>query len=193
MEHKQNESSGDHAGRPVLNALIEAALDAGRDPRTGRAQRADGWTPDRIRSFLEALARDTGVTAAAAEAGMTARSAYCLRRRAEAFRLAWDTAQQSARPPAAGPFRSRAIHGFVEPIIRHGKVWGQRHRYDNRHTMAVLTRLDRSIAANRQYRVETRIVAENFEEFLDIVCSGDAKAADDFIEARRQAGRAWQP
>ena len=38
-----------------------------------------------------------------------------------------------------------------------------------------------------------RIVAENFEEFLDIVCSGDAKAAADFIAARRQAGGAWQP
>ena len=81
---------------------------------------------------------------------MTARTAYRLCRRADAFRLAWDAAQQSARRPAAGPFRSRAIHGFVEPIIRHGKVWGERHRFDNRHTMAVLTRLDRSIAANRQ-------------------------------------------
>ena len=117
---------------------------------------------------------------------MTARSAYCLRRRAEAFRLAWDTAHQSALRLAAGPIQSRAIHGFVEPIIRHGKVWGERHRFDNRHTMAVLTRLDRSIAANRHDPVEMRIVAENFEEFLDIVGSGDAKAADDFIEARRR-------
>jgi hypothetical protein len=177
----------------TLKALIEAALDAGRDPRPGRAQRADGWTPERIRIFLEALARGAGVTAAAAQAGMTARSAYRLCRRADAFRLAWDAALQSARRPAAGPIQSRALHGFVEPIIRHGKVWGERHRFDNRHTMAVLTRLDRSIAANPYNRAEVRIVAENFEEFLDIVCSGDTKAAADFIEARRQAGRLWQP
>ena len=193
MEHKENDSPGNAADRLALDALIEAALDAGRDPRPGRAQRADGWTSERIRTFLEALARGAGVSVAAAEAGMTARSAYHLRRRAEAFRLAWDTAQQSARPPAAGPFRSRVMHGYVEPIIRHGKVWGERHRFDNRHTMAVLTRLDRSIAANRRDKSELRIVAENFEEFLDIVCSGDAKAAADFIEARRQAGRLWQP
>ena len=95
--------------------------------------------------------------------------------------------------PLAGPFRSRAIHGFVQPIIRHGKVWGELHRYDNRHTMAVLTRLDRSIAASRHDKIEKRIVAENFEDFLEIVCSGDAKAAADFIAARRRAGGSCQP
>src|SRR5688572_23760120 len=136
MEHKVNDSPGNAADRLALDALIEAALDAGRDPRPGRAQRADGWTPDRIRKFLEALARGEGVSAAAAEAGMTARSAYRLYRRSDTFRHAWDAAQQSARPAVAAPFRSRAIHGFVEPIIRHGKVWGQLHRFDNRHTMA---------------------------------------------------------
>ena len=194
MEHRENNSPENGAERTALNALIEAALDAGRDPRPGRAQRADGWTPERIRTFLEALARGESVAAAAAQAGMTARSAYRLCRRADAFRLAWDAALQSARRRTdAGPIQSRAIHGFVEPIIRHGKVWGERHRFDNRHTMAVLTRLDRSIAANPHDRVEKRIVAENFEEFLEIVCSGDAKAAADFIEARRQAGGSWQP
>ena len=80
--------------------------------------------------------------------------------------------------------------GNIKTYTRNGKVWGERHRFDNRHTMAVLTRLDRSIAANPYDRVEIRIVAENFEEFLDIVCSGDAKAAADFIEARRRTGRA---
>ena len=139
MEHRENDSAGVTADRLALNALIEAALDDGRDPRPGRAQRADGWTPERIRSFLEAMARGLSVTAAAAEAGMTARTAYRLYGRADAFRLAWDAALQSARPPAAGPFRSRVLHGYVEPIIRHGKVWGERHRFDNRHTMAVLT------------------------------------------------------
>ena len=192
MEHSKNDSPGVDADRLALKALIEAALDVGRDPRPGRAQRADGWTPDRIRTFLEALARGEGVAAAAAGTGMTARSAYRLRRRADAFRLAWDAAQRSARP-APGPVRSRAMHGFVEPIIGNGKVWGERHRFDNRLTMALLTRLDRHRSRSREDEAEIRLVAQSFDEFVRIVASGDARAAADFFAARRQDERKWQP
>ena len=57
--------------------------------------------------------------------------------------------------------------------------------------MAVLTRNDRRISESKEHKAEKRIVAENFEEFLDIVCSGDAKAAADFIAARRQGRGSW--
>ena len=33
----------------LVDHLVEEALDAGRDTRPGRAERTDGWTPDRIR------------------------------------------------------------------------------------------------------------------------------------------------
>ena len=189
MEHKKNEPTGDSS---ELKALIEAALDAGRDPRPGRAQRADGWTPERIRTFLEALARGASVSAAASGAGISARSAYLLYRRADAFRVAWDAALRSVRRPPAGPVRSRAMHGYVEPIVRNGKVWGEIHRHDNRLLMSVLTALDRRRAARTEHRAEIRIVAESFDEYVEIVGSGDARAAADFLEARRGKGHPWQ-
>ena len=79
--------------------LVDAALDCGRDPRPGREFRADGWTPDRIRLFLHALAECGVVADAARTAGMSLQSAYNLRKspKGRAFSIAWSAAEQLAR------------------------------------------------------------------------------------------------
>jgi hypothetical protein len=61
------------------------------DPVPVRA-RHDGWTAERQRTFLAALARTGCVRSAAREAKMSRKSAYQLRRRAGAgsFAAAWD-------------------------------------------------------------------------------------------------------
>ncbi|TMJ16216.1 MAG: hypothetical protein E6G94_04880 [Alphaproteobacteria bacterium] len=59
-----------------------------------RRFRHDGWTPERQKAFIEALA-DTGcVTRAAAMVNMSQQNCYTLRRSAgaESFRRAWDAA-----------------------------------------------------------------------------------------------------
>ncbi len=63
-------------------------------PAQLQRQRSSGWTPDRQRKFIEALAASACVTEAAASVGLSATSAYNLRRRpdAHAFRHAWDAA-----------------------------------------------------------------------------------------------------
>ncbi|HEX8224761.1 MAG TPA: hypothetical protein VF605_13165 [Allosphingosinicella sp.] len=68
------------------------------EPASGRARR-DGWTPERQRAFIAALARSGCVGGAAREAGMSRESAYRLRRRrgAEGFAAAWDSIV-AARP-----------------------------------------------------------------------------------------------
>src|SRR4051812_28528512 len=61
--------------------------------------RQDGWTVERQRTFIAALARTGCVGRAALEAGMSRESAYRLRRRkgAESFAAAWDSIL-AARP-----------------------------------------------------------------------------------------------
>lgn len=67
-------------------------------PVPARARR-DGWTPERQRVFIAALARTGCVGRAAAAAGMSRESAYRLRRRegAARFAAAWDSIL-AARP-----------------------------------------------------------------------------------------------
>ena len=168
--------------------LIEPALDAGRDVR-GRATRRDGWTPERIRIFLESLAECGVVEDAARAAGMSKQSAYRLRNRASgrAFHLAWAGAEHLSRRRVASELLSRALHGCVEVITRDGEVWGERHRFDNRLTMAVLTRLDRKVATSDAEDRTARLVAQEFDQFLDIVCSGDDNAAARFLHSRIEA------
>ena len=180
--------SGARVSDRLSESLIEPALGAGRDSRPHRVQRSDGWTPERIHAFLDALAQCGVVEDAARAAGMSPRSAYNLRNSAKggAFRIAWDAACLLARPQVAGALFSRALHGCVEVIVRDGKVWGERHRYDNRLTMAVLERLDRLAAARDDESRAVRYAAQEFDQFLDIVCAGGEGAAG-FIHRREMA------
>ncbi len=67
-------------------------------PVTLYRQRRDGWTAERQRTFLTALAASGCVSDACARAGVSRRSAYSLRRRpdARAFAYAWDRALRLA-------------------------------------------------------------------------------------------------
>ena len=123
-------------------AIAAAIADNGR-AADGRAVRRDGWTPQRIRTFLEALAGCGSVTRAAAAAGVSARGAYKFRRRAQGrgFDRAWALALDLARP--AAPVDFEAAFERVTTLFRNGKAWGERRWFDGRKAMAVLTRLDR--------------------------------------------------
>lgn len=155
----------------------------------GRDVRSDGWTPERIRTFLETLAETGTARDAARAAGMSKSSAYAFRRREEGrhFAEAWDGAMLHARPVLADELMSRAMHGCVEIIVRDGEVWGERHRFDNRHARAMLTRLDQKALALDGESATARIVASGFDRFVEIVCAGGAGAEDFF---RSHAGAA---
>lgn len=59
-----------------------------------RKYRHDGWTPERQKAFIEALADTGSVSRAAAMVNMSSEGAYALRRHqdAEGFRRAWEAA-----------------------------------------------------------------------------------------------------
>jgi hypothetical protein len=151
------------------------------DPKT----RHDGWDPGKEHVFLTTLA-DTGVVADACRAaGMSRTSAYGHRRSASgrAFALGWEAARLIARCPVADDVMSRSRHGVIERIYRNGELWGERHRYDNRLTMAVLTRLDRQAEGLGENAPLIRTIAQEFDRFLDLLPEG-VEGAEKFVSAR---------
>ncbi|MEO7680187.1 MAG: hypothetical protein ABIS14_05765 [Sphingomonas sp.] len=114
----------------------------------GRA-RADGWTAERQRGFIAAL-RVCGVVASAARrVGMTAVTAYRLRRRpgAEGFAEAWDRALDEARTDAFQLAMDRAVGGYTSARFYNGRFVGAAHRFDNRMAIAALRYADRAAPA----------------------------------------------
>jgi hypothetical protein len=169
--------------------LIESILASGQDVRPGHETREDGWTPQRIGTFLNALAEWGIVSDAAKQAGMTRQAAYALRNSAKgrAFQLAWRAAFLLARRRIADDLMSRAVNGQVDQIYRDGELWRERRRLDNRLGLALLTRLDR-IAAEDEIDPAASLVADEFEQFVAIVSKGGEGAAD-FVRNRARLSR----
>jgi len=127
-----------------LPATVDPLEPADQDTAFARTRRLrhDGWTPDRMRTFLERFAECGVVSEACQAAGMSARAAYNLRDRDPLFAAGWDAACLKARPRLADEAFARAMTGVVERIYKDGVVVAERHRHDNRLTMSVLARLD---------------------------------------------------
>lgn len=102
--------------------------------------RGNGWTPDRQRKFIEALASSACVTEAAASVGLSATAAYNLRRRpeAQAFRLAWDAAIDFGMRRLVDAALSRAVHGVAVPVFYKGELVGERREYPERLAMFLM-------------------------------------------------------
>lgn len=114
---------------------------AGYTPVTLRA-RHDGWTAERQRGFLRALA-DTGCISEAAHAtGITPRSAYRLRHHPDgkAFAAAWDQALRLAAARLMTTAYERAIKGGVREMWREGKIVAEVREPSDRLLMWLLER-----------------------------------------------------
>lgn len=115
--------------------------------------RHDGWTAERQRAFIAALA-ETGVVATAAKAvGMGVTSAYNLRRRphAESFAAAWDLVEEMAADRALAFVVDRALHGTTTPRFYRGRFNGAtHHRFETRLALAALRAVDRRASRQRE-------------------------------------------
>ena len=107
--------------------------------------RHDGWTRQRRRSFLEALAEGQRIERACAQVGMSKTSAYKLRRRDPRFAFAWSAALQYARPDRVLSLLNPAVDGQVRIVTRKDGSVVRHHGFDNRAAMAQLSRLDRLV------------------------------------------------
>ena len=125
------------------------------DPVPIRARR-DGWTPERQRAFIAALASTLCVDRAAASVGLSRESAYRLRRHsgAASFAAAWRTvmARRNLLPTSQQLAWHRAFYGTLKPIVRNGQVVALLHRTDNRAAMALLNRMDQARRSRARMR-----------------------------------------
>jgi hypothetical protein len=152
---------------------------------------AHHWTPQVQRAFLEALAVEGSIRGACRIAGKSWRTAYALRmqRRGEAFALGWDGAVLIARARLSDELMERALEGQEESVMRDGDTIVRR-RIDNRLAMSLLSRLDRMAEADPASRSSAglaRIVAQDFEAFLDLIESGGTGEDSAAFIAVRQA------
>lgn len=156
-------------------------------PEYRRRERHDGWTPDKIAGFIEALCACGVVADACRAVRMSPQSAYALRNRraGRAFAVAWEAALvHRGRGRLADEVMGRAINGCRELTRdKNGEVAGERHRYDNRLSMAVLTRLDRLAERDGTDPDLLRAVSEDMDDYLELVETGGD--VDGFVDARR--------
>jgi hypothetical protein len=173
---------------PTCDRDVEAITPSPSSP----TPRADGWLPIRQRVFLESLAETGVVVQACEECQISPRSAYNLRLRDEGigFRLGWEAAILIARGRLVDTLMERAINGWDEVITRFAEDSDERihHRIDNRLAMSLLGRLDRRAEVpltEGTDAVLARIVAQDFEAFLDLIESGAGGAAISLFLALR--------
>ena len=106
------------------------------------SRNALGWSAERQRIFIEALAETGSVHSSARSAGLSARSAYALRVRSRAFAQAWDAAQQLAVGRLSALAFDRAINGRIEQVYHQGELVGERQIPSEKLLMWLLSRLD---------------------------------------------------
>lgn len=107
-------------------------------PRTG--DRHDGWTAERQRSFIEALADTGSVRRAAESVNMCHTTAYRLRRHPEAgeFCKAWEAALALGVQRLEDIAMERALEGVEVPVYSYGKLVGTRRIHNDRLLMFLL-------------------------------------------------------
>jgi hypothetical protein len=109
-------------------------------PVPRKCRRYDGWTAERQRAFIDALAELGSVKAAAARVNMAQEGAYALRRadHADGFRAAWDAALAHGVQRLTDIAIDRAIEGVAVPIFHKGEQVGEKRWYNDRLLMFLL-------------------------------------------------------
>lgn len=148
------------------------------------------WTPDKQRTFLEALARCGSVKAAAAFAGMSREGAYRLRRRDEgrAFARAWDAALIHARDLYEETLLDTGLNGWTETVWYHGEEVGERSRFSPGLLLAALARLDAKADGLDMAGDAAREAADDFEAMVEAI--GEGKDCTAILDQQDQAAHA---
>lgn len=151
------------------------------------SRQGNGWTVERQRGFLEALAQCGLVERAAGAVGMTRQSAYAFRQSGagRAFDLAWDAALLLARQRLIDDSFELAFEGSVERTYRNGKLVQEKRRRDPQMVLKTIERLGSKSALGS---APAKAVANEFSTFLEAMsadaCSGQGSNTSNFMECR---------
>lgn len=172
---------------PATSPAVDLA--APLSPDVATRTRADGWTVERQRAFLEALADCGSVRAACARVGMSAQAAYALRRRsdARAFRQAWDAARAMAAQVLEEAAWDRAIHGTVRQHFYHGEMIAETRVYSDK---LLLGLIDRNRAALELAETHPEVIEQvvgDWDAALDRIGTGDHLRTEDELNAEFEA------
>lgn len=127
--------------------------------------RRNGWSAERQRAFVAALALCGSVARAARAVGMSPRSAYRLLDApgADGFAAAWDRAIEEGIEAVRADALERALGGAFVPVFRRGRLVRVEHRRCDRLAIALLAGKDRAVddyrrtaVARRKYRADMR-------------------------------------
>jgi hypothetical protein len=146
-------------------------------PVPRRRRRHDGWTDDRQRDFIAALAACGSVSAAARHVGMTARSAYRLLDSAGAtdFARAWDVAIAQGVDRTRSDALSRALNGALVPIYRRGKLQRVELRKSDRLALGLLGGKFLHGGSGPRLSAEDRAAHRADQRLLDAAAPGEAR------------------
>lgn len=155
--------------------------------------RHDGWTPERQRGFIEALADCGSVKSAAHAVNMTPEGAYLLRRHAQGqeFRKAWEAALALGVQRLEDVAMDRAINGVEVPVYCYGKIIGTRRVYNDALLMFLLrNRAPKRFAADSLHNADAatrgqleRLKAQWRQEWEAEKAQQDAYDAEEVIRS----------
>jgi len=116
-----------------------------------RRYRHDGWTPERQKAFIAALAVTGCVDRAARWVNIAQTNCYELKRApgAESFRRAWDAALDLSVPKLKDIAFQRAIEGELVPVFSGGKLMGFRRKHNDRLLMFCLRHYGQDASGKR--------------------------------------------
>ncbi len=152
--------------------------ECGRDSDPFARVRAFG--PEQRVRFLDCLAGNGNVRAAAARVGVSHETVYRARRRHADFAAAWEVAMVHARARGEAELATRAIDGVEVPVLVRGEHVASWRKHDARYLFAHLARLDRRAEENPQAVAR----AGEFEHMLSAMLGHTIP--EDMAEAARQ-------
>ena len=136
-------------------------------PVPRQRRRRNGWTEQRQREFIAALAECGSVGRAARSVGMNARTAYRLldAEGADDFARAWDQAIDIGIERVRLAALERALTGAPVAVYRRGKLVRVETRYNDRLAIALLSGRDNSIDAYRRTAVSRRAYRQDLRDY----------------------------
>lgn len=140
-------------------------LEIAFEPVPRLLRRRGGWSEERQRAFIAALARCGSVSAAARSVGKSARGAYKLLDApgADDFARAWDEAVELGFERLRMDSLDRALRGDLVPVYRRGRLVRVEHRRNDKLAIALLSGRGRAIEDNRRNAVSRRQYREELK------------------------------